>query len=268
MGGTVLSFDIPSAAVAFLAASVEMVEALTIVLAAGVSRGWKSALAGAGGALILLLLVVGIFGLAVLRVVPLPVLRVVLGLFLLLFGLKWLKKAMQHASGRKSAHAEDEIYAYQVKTLSAQGPRRTGIDGEGFATAFNGMLLEGMEVALIIVAVGSASSAAGAMGSAAVGAALAFLAVAAIGFALRSPLSKVPENLIKFVVGIMLTTFGSFWTGEGLGVKWPGADLSVLFLIAGYVLVSVIGVKWLKAGAPAKPGRPAHAAAASGGRAS
>lgn len=240
----------PSAAIAFLAASVEMVEALTIVLAAGVSRGWKSALSGAGAAVLLLLLIVGIFGVAVLRVVPIDTLRVVLGIFLLLFGLKWLKKAMLRGSGRKSMHAEDEIYAYKIKTLGTTGsrPAPTGIDGEGFATAFNGMLLEGMEVALIIVAVGSASTAAGALGSAAVGASIAFVAVLAIGFALRSPLSKVPENLIKFVVGIMLTTFGSFWAGEGLGVHWPGGDIAIPFLLAAYILVVVLGVRWLRQG--------------------
>lgn len=245
-----------------------MVEALTIVLAAGVSRGWKSALVGAGTAVLLLLLIVGIFGVAILRVVPIDVLRVVLGLFLLLFGLKWLKKAMLRGSGRKSMHAEDEIYAHRVRSLGGSAPQPTGIDGQGFATAFNGMLLEGMEVALIIVAVGSASTAAGALGSAAVGAAVAFLAIAAIGFALRAPLSKVPENLIKFVVGIMLTTFGSFWAAEGLGVHWPHGDVSIVFLLAAYILVVVFGVRWLKSqGAPGRDLPGTRTSTTSGGQA-
>jgi uncharacterized membrane protein len=234
--------------VAFLAAAVEMVEALTLVLAAGISRGWRSALLGAGAALALLLLVVAVFGLEVLRLIPIDDLRIVLGAFLLLFGMKWLKKAVLRASGRKSLHAEDAIYAHQVAALGGDPPVAAGIDGEGFATAFNGTLLEGLEVALIIVAVGSST---GQLGSASLGAVAAAVLVGAAGVVFRAPLARVPENFIKFVVGLMLTTFGTFWAGEGLGVAWPGHDLSVLGLLALYVLFSLAAVRWQRPAASA-----------------
>jgi uncharacterized membrane protein len=227
--------------VAFLASTVEMVEALTIVLAAGVSRGWRSSLLGAAAALAVLLLVVGVFGLEVLRLVPIAVLRVSVGLFLLLFGLKWLKKAILRQSGRKAMHAEDEIFAHEVQALSGRGPagRAAGLDGEGFATAFNGTLLEGLEVALIVVAVASGDRVRGALGLAAAGAAAAFVIVAAVGAILRAPLARVPENLIKFVVGLMLTTFGAFWSGEGVGVRWPLGEGFVLVLLAAFIVLSL-----------------------------
>jgi uncharacterized membrane protein len=239
--GTRLAAYLPTVLVAFLASSVEMVEALTIVLAAGVSRGWRSSLMGAAAAIAILLIGVGVFGLAVLHAVPIQALRIVVGLFLLLFGLKWLKKAILRQSGRKALHAEDAIFAHQVQTLSrADGPRPTsGIDGEGFATAFNGTLLEGLEVALIIVAVGSGAHVRGALGYAAAGAVAAFVLVAALGAALRSPLARVPENLLKFVVGLMLTTFGAFWAGEGVGVRWALGEASVIVLLAAFIVASL-----------------------------
>ncbi len=223
-----------------------MVEALTIVLAAGVSRGWRSALVGAAAAVALLLAVIGVFGLEVLRLVPIDVLRVIVGLFLLLFGLKWLKKAILRQSGRKSLHAEDAIYAHQVESLSKAGPQRGGLDAEGFATAFNGTLLEGLEVALIIVAVASGANTKGALGLAAAGAATAFVIVGIVGAALRSPLSRVPENLLKFVVGLMLTTFGAFWAGEGIGVPWPGGEVFVVVLLAALIVYSVVLVSAMR----------------------
>jgi uncharacterized membrane protein len=233
--------------VTFLAASVEMVEALTLVLAAGVARGWRSALVGAGAALILLVAVVGLFGLAILRAVPMEALRIVLGMFLLLFGLKWLKKAILRQAGRKPVHQEDAIFAREVQGLSTAPAARGGLDGEGFATAFNGTLLEGLEVALILVALGSST---GQLGAAAVGAVAALVLVGSAGFLLRAPLSRVPENLLKFVVGLMLTSFGTFWAGEGLGVSWPWADGSVIALLALYVLVAA-GAVW-RLSTPAK----------------
>lgn len=241
-----LATYLPTFLVAFLAASVEMVEALTIVLAAGVSRGWRSALVGAAAAIAVLLVVIGVFGLEVLRLVPIDVLRVLVGLFLLLFGLKWLKKAILRQSGRKSLHAEDAIYAHQVESLSRSRQRTVGIDAEGFATAFNGTLLEGLEVALIIVAVASGSHVPGALALAAAGAVAAFLIVGAAGAALRAPLARVPENLLKFVVGLMLTTFGTFWAGEGLGVHWPGGEAFVLVVLAALILYSVVLVNVLR----------------------
>ena len=241
-----LATYLPTFLVAFLAASVEMVEALTIVLAAGVSRGWKSALTGAAVAIVLLLAVIAVFGIEILRLVPIDVLRVLVGLFLLLFGLKWLKKAILRQSGRKALHAEDAIFAHQVESLSKTGARGTGIDAEGFATAFNGTLLEGLEVALIIVAVASGANVKGALGLAAAGAAAAFLIVGAVGAALRNPLARVPENLLKLVVGVMLTTFGTFWAGEGLGIKWPGGEAFVLVVLAALIVYTAILIAVLR----------------------
>ena len=228
--------------VSFLACAVEMVEAFTIVLAAGVTRGFKSALAGAGLAIVILLAIIVFAGLSILKFVPIDVLRVVVGIFLMLFGLKWLKTAILRYSGLKPLHAEDAIYARQVGKLGT-GRASRGLDAEGFATAFNGMLLEGLEVAIIIVAVGTSS---GSFASAAVGAVAAFVVVAAAGVILRNPLAKVPENLLKYVVGILLTTFGTFWSGEGLGVAWVGKDFSVLGLIAAFLLISFGLIRWLQ----------------------
>jgi len=248
----VLATVLTAALVAFLASSVEMVEALTIVLAAGVSRGWRSALLGAASAVVILLILVVVFGVQILALVPIDVLRVVVGSFLLLFGLKWLKKAILRQSGRKALHAEDQIYAHQVAALSRQGGRRGGIDAEGFATAFNGTLLEGLEVALIIVAVASGTAVRGSLGWAALGAVAAFVIVGAIGVALRAPLARVPENLLKFVVGLMLTTFGTFWAGEGLGVRWPGGEAYVLAILAALIVYSLVLVAALRSRSPAQ----------------
>jgi Ca2+/H+ antiporter, TMEM165/GDT1 family len=236
-----------------------MVEALTIVLAAGVSRGWRSALTGAAVAIAVLLVVIGVFGIEVLRLVPIDVLRVIVGLFLLLFGLKWLKKAILRQSGRKSLHAEDAIYAHQVESLSKGAKRGAGLDAEGFATAFNGTLLEGLEVALIIVAVASGTNTKGALGLAAAGAAAAFVIVGIAGAALRSPLSRVPENILKFVVGLMLTTFGAFWAGEGIGIRWPGGEVFVLVLLAALIVYSVALTAAMRR--PTEPGLQAREAA-------
>lgn len=213
--------------VAFLASSVEMVEALTVVLAAGVARGWRSALLGAAAAM-LLIAVVAVFGVAILQIVPINVLRVGLGLFLVLFGLKWLKKAIQRQAGLKPRHDERAAYGRAVSVLGTRTSAQRGLDPEAFATAFNGTLLEGLEVAPIIVAVGRTG---GHLASAASGAIAAVVIVGVAGLLLRSPLTRVPENLLKFVVGLMLTTFGTFWAGEGVGVLWPGRDLSAVALL-------------------------------------
>lgn len=228
--------------VSFLACAVEMVEALTIVLAAGVTRGFKSALAGAGLAIVILLAIIIVAGISILKFVPIDVFRVVLGIFLMLFGLKWLKAAILRYSGLKALHQEDAIYAKRLVQLGS-ATSKPGLDAAGFATAFNGTLLEGLEVALIIVAVGTSS---GSLSSAAVGAVAAFVVVTLAGVILRNPLSKVPENLLKYVVGIMLSTFGTFWAGEGLGVAWIGKDFSVLGLIAAFLLMSFALIRWLQ----------------------
>lgn len=218
----------------FLASAVEMVEALTIVLAAGLSRGWRSSLTGVGAATIALAVVIIVLGPA-LTVIPIATLRVVVGALLLIFGMQWLRKAILRASGYKALHDEDEIFARELKEAREMGAVSTGgIDWFGFTLSFKGVFLEGLEVAFIVLTFGSSQ---GNIPLAAAGAAIALVIVAAVGIAVRAPLSRVPENTMKFAVGIMLTTFGIFWSAEGAGVSWPGSDLALLAILA-FVIAS------------------------------
>jgi uncharacterized membrane protein len=219
----------------FLASAVEMVEALTIVLAAGVSRGWRSSLIGVGVAVVALAAIVLIFGPA-LTFIPIDALRLVVGALLLLFGLQWLRKAIMRASGYKALHDEAAIYERELSKAKTQGTvMRAGLDWYAFTLCFKGVLLEGLEVAFIVVTFGATSHQ---VGLAALGAAIALVLVLAVGFAVHRPLSRVPENTLKFVVGLMLTSFGTFWAAEGLGVTWPASDATILALLAVYLLVS------------------------------
>ena len=224
---------------AFLAASVEFVEALTIVLAVGTVNGFKPALRGTVFAVLALIALVLILGVGVLRVVPIDALRGVIGVLLLLFGLKWLRNAILRFSGKKALHDEGKLFGKAVDNL------RRGQAGafEAQATAFNGVFLEGLEVVVIVLTMGSAARA---YPSAILGAGVGLVVVLALGVALRAPLTQVPENVMKFVVGVMLTSFGTFWAGESLGVHWPFRDLSILFLIAAYLVTSWVGVGRLK----------------------
>ncbi len=223
------------ASTSFLASAVEAIEALTIVLAVGVTRSWGSALTGAGWAVATLAAIVLVFGPALVTYVPLGVLKVVIGIFLLVFGLSWLRKAILRYSGRKALHDEEAIFARSVQALGA-APRAGGIDRLGFVTSYNAVLLEGLEVAVIVLTFGAASAAG--LRWAALGAAAAIAVVAGAAAALRKPFSRVPENALKFVVGIMLTSFGTFWSGEGLGIAWWRDDLSLPLIVAGYLAVS------------------------------
>ena len=213
----------------FLACAVEAVEATTIVLAAGTTRGWRSAAGGMAAALAVLAIVVVALGPAV-SDIPLRGLRLVVGALLLIFGLQWLRKAILRASGYKALHDEDKIFAEQLATAAAQSPRRVGLvpDWYGFTLSFKGVLLEGLEVVFIVLTFGANQHN---VGLAAIAAGCAVLIVAAAGVAVRSPLSRVPENAMKFVVGIMLTAFGVFWGAEGAGAHWPGSDAALLVLI-------------------------------------
>jgi len=223
------------ASTSFLASAVEAVEALTIVLAVGMTRSWRSALAGTAWALVTLAAIVIIFGPAIVRYVPFAALEIVIGLLLLLFGLAWLRKAILRYSGRKALHDEAAIYAREVRAL--RGAPVTGTsDRLGFVTAYNAVLLEGLEVAVIVLTFGASSAAA--LRFAGLGAALAVLVVGGAGVALRRPLRRVPENLLKFIVGIMLTSFGTFWSGEGLGIAWWHGDWSLPLIVAAYVVVA------------------------------
>src|SRR3984885_8085218 len=225
------------------ASLVEMVEALTIVVAAGVSRGWRSALEGAEAAAVVLGVLVVAVGLPLVRYIPLDALRVVVGALLLVLGLSWLRKAILRASGHKDPHDEDKIYAATVAELSSEDgaaagpPTAAGTkkhDGVGFAVAFKGVFLEGTEVVLIVVSLGAAQHR---LGLAALAAAAAALLGARVGLVVARQLSEVPENTIKTVVGVMLTSFGVFWVGEGAGVHWPGSDLAIPVLVGFFVVV-------------------------------
>jgi uncharacterized membrane protein len=227
----------------FLASAVEMVEALTIVLAAGLTRGWRSSLTGVAAATLALAAVVGALGPA-LTIVPLNALRLVVGALLLVFGLQWLRKAILRASGFKALHDEDAIFARELREAeTAPRDERAGLDWYGFTLAFKGVFLEGLEVAFIVLTFGSTQ---GSIPLAAVGAAAALVLVAGAGIAARAPLARVPENTMKFAVGIMLTTFGVFWSAEGAGAHWPGGDVAILGVLAGVIGWSVFLVALLR----------------------
>jgi uncharacterized membrane protein len=222
----------------FGASAVEMVEALTIVLASGVSRGWRSAIEGTLAAVATLTIIVLAVGLPLAHLVPLDALRVIVGGMLLVLGLNWLRKAVLRASGHKALHDEDAIYAETVSELSAgrsgAGTSGTGVsksarDALGFTVAFKGVFLEGLEVVMIVITLGSSSKH---LGLAAIAAAAAVVVVTVAGLAVARQLSEVPENALKMTVGVMLTSFGTFWVGEGAGLHWPGSDAWLLVLIA------------------------------------
>jgi MYXO-CTERM domain-containing protein len=216
---------------------VETVEALTIVLAMGLTRGWRPALAGAGAATIALAAIVAALGPA-LTVIPIGALRLVVGALLLVFGLQWLRKAILRASGWRAVRDEDAVFARErAEAESAPREERAGLDWYAFTISFKGVLLEGLEVAFIVLTFGSTQ---GSIPLAAVGAAAAVVLVVAAGIVVREPLSRVPENTLAFAVGVMLTTFGIFWGAEGAGVDWPGNDASLPGVLA-FVLLLALG---------------------------
>jgi uncharacterized membrane protein len=221
----------------FIACAVEAVEALTIVLAAGLTREWRSTFQGMAAALAVLAIIVAVLGPA-LTLVPLTGLRLVVGALLAVFGLQWLRKAILRASGYKGLHDEEAIYARQVTAAqaAASGGRRGVRDWYAFTLAFKGVLLEGLEVVFIALTFGANQQN---LGLAAIGAVAAVIVVAAVGFAVRAPLSRVPENALKFAVGIMLTSFGVFWGAEGAGASWPGNDAALLAIVPLMALVAL-----------------------------
>jgi len=227
----------------FLASGVEMVEALTIVLAAGIVRGWRASLSGAAAAALALAVLVVAFYPA-LRQVPLNPLRLCIGLLLVLVGLQWLRKAILRASGRRALHDEEKAFAETRAQAEAAVPvERAGLDWPGFTLSFQGVFLEGLEVAVIVLTFGSGQ---GRIVLAALGALAALVVVVVIGMVLRSPLARVPENALKFAVGIMLTSYGVFWAGEGAHVHWPGSDTALLMLLAVVAAVSLALVARLR----------------------
>ena len=232
-----MSHDALLFAAVFLACAVEGVEAVTIVLAAGITRGWRSAWAGVAAALAALAVIVALLGPA-LTALPIDVLRLVVGGLLLNFGLQWLRKAILRASGFKALHDEDAIFAEEVAELRAAPAAGAGLDAFGFTVSFKGVLLEGLEVAFIVVTFGSNQHN---VPLAAVAAVTAVVLVVLAGLAAHRPLSRVPENTLKFAVGVMLTAFGIFWGTEGAGGSWPGQDAALPALIA-LVLLLALGL--------------------------
>lgn len=235
---------IPSLTAAFLASLVEFVEALTVVLAVGTVRGWRPALFGTGLALGTLALLVLALGPALTRI-PIDDLQLFVGVLLLLFGLRWLRKAILRAAGVIALHDEEAAFAGETALLQgyerAHDPRW---DAVAIGTSFKIVMLEGIEVVFIVIAVGAAG---GLLVPACVGAGAALLVVVALGLVLHRPLAKVPENALKFAVGVLLAAFGTFWLGEGIGVDWPGADWSLLGLVAWYLLVGLAAVRLCRA---------------------
>jgi uncharacterized membrane protein len=213
-----------------------MVEALTIVLAMGVTRGWRAALIGAGAATLALAAIVAALGPA-LTVIPIETLRLVVGALLLVFGLQWLRKAILRASGWRALRDEEAVYVRErASAVSAPHEERAGLDWYGFTISFKGVLLEGLEVAFIVLTFGSTQ---GSVPLAALGAGAAVVIVVTAGIFVRGPLARVPENTLAFAVGVMLTTFGIFWGAEGAGVDWPGGDAALPGVLAFVVLMSL-----------------------------
>jgi uncharacterized membrane protein len=234
--GALLLKDVFLVASAFLASAVESVEALTIVLAMGLTRSWRAALTGTVVALVALGAIVAALGPA-LTVIPIEVLRLVVGSLLLVFGLQWLRKAILRASGWRAVRDEDAAFAREAAAAeAAPHEERAGLDWYAFTVSFKGVLLEGLEVAFIVLTFGSTQ---GSIPLAAVGAAAAAILVVVAGVVVRGPLSRVPENTLAFAVGVMLTTFGIFWGAEGAGVDWPGDDAALPFVLLFVILMSL-----------------------------
>ena len=231
-----------------VASAVEMVEAATIVLALGASRGWRSAIIASVAALITLSLIVVIGGPSIL-LVPIELLRLLVGVLLLVFGLQWLRKAILRASGFKALHDEEKIFQAEVDSAKTAEKVKifSGLDKYSFTLAFKTVLLEGFEVVFIVLTFGALK---GALVTATLAAFVSLVVVAAAAFAIRKPLTKVPENTMKFIVGAMATTFGIFWTTEGLRIEWPFADLSIILIAVLVVIVSFGCIIWLRAKTP------------------
>jgi uncharacterized membrane protein len=225
----------------FFACSVEMVEATTIVLAVGVTAGWRSALRGVVAGSAALALVVIVLGSSLQTLVPIDVLRIVVGTLLLIFGMQWVRKAVQRSVGARALHDEERIFKTEVAELEAVG--RQKLDWQGFVVSFKGVFLEGLEVVFIVISFGANS---GHFGLTLAGAVAAVVVCTTVAVFVHRPLSRVPENSIKFVVGVMLVSFGTFWGGEGIGVGWKLGDGMLVVAIAMYAAVAFLLVEWLK----------------------
>jgi uncharacterized membrane protein len=220
----------------FLASLVECVEALTVILAVGSVRGWRSALIGAATAIVVLLAIIAAFGTALTRI-PLHIIQLVVGTLLLLFGLRWLRKAILRSADLIPLHDEEAAFAKNSAAMRSFDTRRTTWDKIAFAAAFNITMLEGTEVVFIVIAIGAGR--AGMFLPASLGAVAALLVIITLGLILHRPLARVPENTLKFTVGVLLSAFGTFWVGEGMHLAWPAADWSIVALIAAYLAIAL-----------------------------
>lgn len=229
----------PTILSAFLASLVECVEALTVVLAVGTVRGWRGALTGTGLALLLLALLVLILGPA-LTAIPIEHLQLGIGVLLLLFGMRWLRKAILRAAGVIALHDEEAIYSQETRVLRAQASYAGAWDKVTVTTAFKITMVEGIEVVFIVLAVGTASRTM--LAAAGIGALAALMVVILLGLLLRRPAAMIPENALKFGVGVLLCAFGTFWVGEGMALEWPGGDWSLAGLGLGYLLLALVAV--------------------------
>jgi uncharacterized membrane protein len=235
----------PVMATAFFASAVEAVEAATVVLAAGIERGWRSSLAGAVAALAALAAIVAVFGNAI-AAIPIAALQLVVGALLLLFGIRWLRKAMLRAAGVIDLRNEEMLFARERQALGASGSVSQGRwDAIAILVSFKAVALEGLEVVVIVIGIGAAG---GALVPATIGAVAACVAVAAATALMHRPLSRVPENTLKFAVGIMVSAFGLFWFGEGIGVNWPYGDATILGLMAILLAASSVAVGMARRG--------------------
>jgi uncharacterized membrane protein len=226
----------PSIMAAFFASLVEFVEALTVILAVGSVRGWRDALGGSGAALVLLMALVATLGPALTHI-PLGIAQTVVGIMLLLFGLRWLRKAILRAVGVIPLHDEGAVFARETARLRALGDR-SDLDRVAFATSFQITMLEGTEVIFIVVAVGAGGP--GLLLPASIGALAALLVVVVLGLTIHRPLANIPENTLKFAVGVLLSGFGTFWIGEGLGITWPGGDWAILTLCLAFLATALL----------------------------
>jgi Ca2+/H+ antiporter, TMEM165/GDT1 family len=237
----------------FLASAVEFVEALTIVLAMGVTRGWRSALTGVGVALAALVVITALAGYALAEWFPESLLQLIVGTLLLIFGLQWLRKAVLRSAGLKARNDEDETYREELEEgRGAPADTRLGLDWFGFVVSFKGVFLEGLEIVFIVITFGLAADD---VGAAAAGAAIAGALVLTAGALAHRPLARVPQNTIKFAVGLLLTTFGTFWAVEGLGLfsesgeslEWPAGDVAILMLLAAWAAFSWSAIRLVRA---------------------
>lgn len=233
----------------FAASLVECVEALTVVLAIGSVRGWRAALMGSAAAIAILLAVVAALGHTLSRV-PLHSMQVIAGILLLLFGLRWLRKATLRAAGIIPLHDEEAAFQKNVRSLRSRAATGSGWDGLAFAGAWNITMIEGIEVVFIVVAMGSGGP--GLILPAGIGAAVALVVIVSLGAMLHRPLARVPENTLKFAVAVILTAFGTFWIGEGLRFHWPGGDWSIAGLLAAYFVGALLLAAFLRRRATAQ----------------